>query len=515
MFNIQINNFRSFVNEEFNFSRINILIGENSSGKSSFLKFLLASKQSLLTPNNRNLNFTFSGDYVDLANYKECIYYNNDDLNLSFKYTFNSDYNSFFRTFLEEEIDEELNQDQYEDVEDNEAQELLEEPGNDYRFDSKKKLSIFNEFLDQLTENQTYAYFEISKELNKHESIITKFGHFQIGELSIQFDKKNDSEEIKLFDNPTCTLIFKDSSSNIDIVLPDIEYQKSGFLTLIMGYSLRFAVNKYFEVVSDFSKIENKKLEELSIKEISEILFLKIAFLLSTQNYINYRLSKLEFINPIDTKPARVFLTKDQGSSLNIKDIEDLVSFFSNQNSISDSAYLDLNKILKTSGLAEGIEIVHDSRLPVKELKVKVKDLASNIMDVGYGVSLQLPILLKCLLSEKVTTRRGTTIIIEQPEVHLHPKLHAKFIETILSLGNQNTYFIETHSEYLLRKLQVLIKNKEFNLKPSDVSINYLTRENKKTVKSQHIILANGQLQPNLPSDFFDASFELSLNLLS
>ncbi|MGO4710741.1 AAA family ATPase, partial [Chryseobacterium sp. 2TAF14] len=65
MFDLSINNFRSFKNQSFKFSRINILIGENSGGKSSLLKFLLSLKQTIESPYEVNLKL--KGDYTDLG----------------------------------------------------------------------------------------------------------------------------------------------------------------------------------------------------------------------------------------------------------------------------------------------------------------------------------------------------------------------------------------------------------------------------------------------------------------
>ncbi len=56
MFNLNIHNYRSFQNQNLKFSRINILIGENSGGKSSLLKFLLALKQTIDSPVKLILN---------------------------------------------------------------------------------------------------------------------------------------------------------------------------------------------------------------------------------------------------------------------------------------------------------------------------------------------------------------------------------------------------------------------------------------------------------------------------
>lgn len=128
-------------------------------------------------------------------------------------------------------------------------------------------------------------------------------------------------------------------------------------------------------------------------------------------------------------------------------------------------------------------------------------------------MSLQIPILFQALLSEHYT-KKGQTILIEQPEVHLHPSLQAKFIDTLLSIGSKNNYFIETHSEHIIRKLQVLIKNKKYGLNPEDVNIYYFKRSSSKFEITKHEILDNGKLTPVFPDGFFDTSYSLVKELL-
>jgi len=60
-----IDNFRCFKEESFDLSRVNILIGENNSGKSSFIKSLLALRQTIDEPDISNL--ILNGQLVDLA----------------------------------------------------------------------------------------------------------------------------------------------------------------------------------------------------------------------------------------------------------------------------------------------------------------------------------------------------------------------------------------------------------------------------------------------------------------
>jgi len=73
-----------------------------------------------------------------------------------------------------------------------------------------------------------------------------------------------------------------------------------------------------------------------------------------------------------------------------------------------------------------------------------------DLTHVGVGISQVLPILVMCLLAEP-----DTTLIIEQPELHLHPKVQTllgDFFLSIAMLGKQ--CIIETHSEYIINRLR-------------------------------------------------------------
>ena len=86
------------------------------------------------------------------------------------------------------------------------------------------------------------------------------------------------------------------------------------------------------------------------------------------------------------------------------------------------------------------------------ELKVTTPGTSKphDLTHVGVGVSQVLPILVMCLLAEP-----DTTIIIEQPELHLHPKVQTLLGDFFLSmalLGKQ--IIVETHSEYIINRLR-------------------------------------------------------------
>jgi predicted ATPase len=76
--------------------------------------------------------------------------------------------------------------------------------------------------------------------------------------------------------------------------------------------------------------------------------------------------------------------------------------------------------------------------------------VSHDLTHVGVGVSQVLPIVVMCLLGN-----RETTLILEQPELHLNPKVQTRLGDFFLSmalLGKQ--CLIETHSEYLINRLR-------------------------------------------------------------
>ena len=91
--------------------------------------------------------------------------------------------------------------------------------------------------------------------------------------------------------------------------------------------------------------------------------------------------------------------------------------------------------------------------------------------DVGFGISQLLPFIVQSLVSEK------QIISIEQPEVHVHPKLQADLgdlLAAAIKEPRQNRFIIETHSEHLILRLQRLVRKQQ--LKPEDVSVIYVSR---------------------------------------
>ncbi len=110
-----------------------------------------------------------------------------------------------------------------------------------------------------------------------------------------------------------------------------------------------------------------------------------------------------------------------------------------------------------------------------------------------------------------------SNIAIEEPEVHLHPKFQSLLADLFVdAYTNYNVHFIvETHSEYLIRKLQVMVADKESSLSSNDVVLYYVDKEESEMSTNRKIdILEDGRLSEPFGSGFYDEATGLSMYLL-
>lgn len=474
MFKYTLNNFRSYNNQQFDFKRINILIGENSGGKSSLIKSLLSLKQTIENPDASN--WILNGKYADLGNFKETVRNHDESQPISFKFSFKDDLPAFAEFFIFDDLDEDLDE------------------NLDGKLDKNKKeiKEQVETYIKKALEFETTISFTIFNSLEKHSTIKTNFYNEYLGNLEIIFPEKKKETEENHYDllarTRTCTLRYENFTRNKTIIFENIEFNKKGFMSIIDATSLR------------------KECE----KQDDESIFYEIALFLINQNLIEYHIKDIRYLNPLSSNPKRIYINKDSQSEYDKSDLEKFTNLITT-NQISNATIKKFDKILKDYGIADGIKVINPKNLPVSELRVKIKNLVSNISDVGYGVSLQIPMLFEALMAEQ---EDGAIFVIEQPEVHLHPKLQAKFIETLLKLGGKNNYIIETHSEHIVRMLQVISKNELYNVSNQEIQILYFVRGEDSFEVTKHDLDSNGIMIEKFPSGFFDTSYNLTKKLM-
>jgi predicted ATPase len=117
-------------------------------------------------------------------------------------------------------------------------------------------------------------------------------------------------------------------------------------------------------------------------------------------------------------------------------------------------------------------------------------------------------------------TANRRTVIFEQPEIHLHPAAQAQLADLFVEYINDkngavNRILIETHSEYLIRKLQVLVADPDKKISDDQVAIYYVDKDEKGDSYVEKMKLCeNGQFEKAWPTGFFDKSYELTKMLM-
>jgi len=167
----------------------------------------------------------------------------------------------------------------------------------------------------------------------------------------------------------------------------------------------------------------------------------------------------------------------------------------------------------------EMFELIRNNEVEVHlKLINKANGCLIEIEDVGVGISQIIPVLTAIIISNDSKTN-SYKAFIQQPELHLHPKLQAQladaFIETVnshLKSGNFPTFIIESHSEHFLLRLLRRIreshksdnKDKLRGLSSKDVSVLYVDKSDDGTSKIYPLrISPEGDFIDRWPHGFF------------
>lgn len=152
-----------------------------------------------------------------------------------------------------------------------------------------------------------------------------------------------------------------------------------------------------------------------------------------------------------------------------------------------------LRRFGRSSGLFTDVEVRRMAKGEGEpfQIRVTVSDAAFNLVDVGYGVSQILPIIVDVLRAEE-----EGTFLLQQPEVHLHPQAQAElgsFLATLATTTGKR-FVVETHSDYLVDRIRMDIRDRR-NIEPKDVQILYFERQNGKVKVHPIEIDENGNLE--------------------
>ena len=139
-----------------------------------------------------------------------------------------------------------------------------------------------------------------------------------------------------------------------------------------------------------------------------------------------------------------------------------------------------------------------------------------NLVDTGYGISQVLPILIHS------NTSKSNTVIIQQPETHIHPRLQAEIAsiisrscpsnktkitgQTLKGSQGQKNFIIETHSETILLRLLREIRKKVIT--KNDLKVYYVDKNKKGSEILEMEISEDGELISQWPEGFFSTELD-------
>ena len=108
----------------------------------------------------------------------------------------------------------------------------------------------------------------------------------------------------------------------------------------------------------------------------------------------------------------------------------------------------------------------------VRKYGKRTKGPMRNLIDVGYGVSMVLPV-----ITELFRGSDTPMFLLQQPEVHLHPSAQAALGSLFCKVATRNRQLlVETHSDHLLDRVRMDVRDGRSDLKPEDVSILFFER---------------------------------------
>ena len=96
-------------------------------------------------------------------------------------------------------------------------------------------------------------------------------------------------------------------------------------------------------------------------------------------------------------------------------------------------------------------EIAQGSNLYHARVRANASSPETMLTDVGFGVSQVLPVLVLLYYVPE-----GSIVLMEQPEIHLHPSVQSELADVMLSVAKRRNVqiIVESHSEHLLRRFQ-------------------------------------------------------------
>jgi predicted ATPase len=474
--NISLKNFKGFKDlENLKIKPITILCGTNSCGKSSILQSILLLKQTLESQ-DPNQVLLLNGRFVHLGAFENVIFEKNLDNGISFDFKFKltkEDQRSVSRINA---IPLRLS--------------LLELfPGKTVPQNSE--IFVCVRILLKASKN---------KGKNHTKTITVEQFQFDLEAITPDNDKiSGASVDIKLVENSLYNIVWKNLRNRTNREGLNSEGEilsvKIKFISL---FSIGLIANE-----SDSEKNINFSGISFSIHMIN--------------NLLQSIFSSYSYIGPLREEPSRRYIYENEITEIGVKGENAAYLYLTDQaKSINNHYFYDQ----KSSSFKQKKEITLSAAvqdwLDFMNIKGFKSELINDIVylnlnssstsktrvsiaDVGFGVSQIFPIILEGL---RMSVRN--TLLLEQPEIHLHPNLQMQLADYFIALAKSGKkVMVETHSDHIINRLVRRIVEDETGTLKNLIGIHFISATDSGSICEEVCIDENFGVT-NWPVDFFD-----------
>ena len=282
---------------------------------------------------------------------------------------------------------------------------------------------------------------------------------FRIGKISngmtvfIEFKKKRG------YPRPTAVLFSAGSNTSFGV-----EEANNNWI-FIDKSSASTSIDDFMKMKNDVNHGNSVKITLPSTDNLFAVIMLMLGRTIKTQSpnendeyqklFVSFwdGMSNSTSIAPIRARPKRIYEGDNKKRTTEGDHIPYVLKRLYSQTKPKNA---NLEKFGQESGLFNGISLktYGDDEDSPFSLNIILGKGEFSLLHVGYGVSQVLPIILDMERSAK-----GKLMLIQQPEVHLHPRAQAQLGEYFYSNRNDSTLVIETHSDFLIDRFRQKIRD--------------------------------------------------------
>lgn len=498
-----------------NLRPITILLGENSCGKSTFLRSFPLLKQSVESPTRSSI--LWFGKYVDFGDFDEALIREKGAKEITFSFGLNVPW-EIYKTPLRITRNKTKN-------ESNVTIDLrLASLGKDGLTRTAGIDLVIDGNIIKIDVNDSGRIGSFNVNGSDYQEFCETYSYSSASKILPYIRPKDDGAKDKIFRRWWMTMISPKLRDSLLAVIKPFAHGRTSteVLESLLHHATIGSNEAIFDGFKNFSPSETWKKKTASItieneiyKKYRDLLLLsKISLMLyNLDDILDTTFRRVTYVEPIRASVQRYYRSQDIAVSELDSKGENLAMFIRN---LSDREKISLEN-WTSEELGLKIASTYNGGHVSLSITFKGSKEAYNLADMGFGFSQVMPILVQ-IWSILNRTQKGQSgaiatpfiCVIEQPELHLHPRFQAKLAEILVRAAlaakkaDIDLYLLlETHSEVIVNKIGLLTAAKVINKEDSSIVLfsKNIDSPNTKVELSEYD--ESGFLQ-NWPYGFFD-----------